>query len=331
MIRLLLPWMLVLLPLPWLLRLWLPAARRSPGVVLKVPFLQRLKELSGAGRKEIRRRWLGPAHLAWLLLLLAAAQPQWLGEPLALPTTGRDLMLVIDISGSMRTMDFEQAGRKLTRLDMVKQVGSAFIDGRGGDRLGLILFGAQPYLRAPLSHDHRTVKALLEESEIALAGEYTAMGDAIGLAIKRLRDRPAESRVIVALTDGASNAGAIGPRQAARLAASYGIRIHAIGIGAENVSAPNPFGVWSSGGADDFNREVLQAIARETGGVYFHALDAKGLEAAWRELDRLEPALGDVLNDYTATPLYFWPLGAALLLTVLMAWHGAGRRRQHVG
>jgi Ca-activated chloride channel family protein len=319
MIRMVLPWLFLLLPLPWLVRWILPPARRAPGVALKVPFFAPLAALAGEGRRARGLSWLHPAHLVWLLLLVAAVQPQWVETPHALPTTGRDLMLVIDISGSMRAMDFSQDGRKLDRLGLVKQVAARFIDGRGGDRLGLILFGAQPYLRAPLSHDHATVKTLLEEAEIALAGEYTALGDALGLAIKRMRERPAESRVIVVLTDGASNAGSMGPRQAGRLAAELGIRIHTIGIGAETVAAPNPFGVWSSGGANDFNREVLEAIARDTGGIYFHALDAEGLKAAYARLDELEPALGDAVHDYTATALYPWPLGAALLLSLFLA------------
>ncbi|MEO5338145.1 MAG: VWA domain-containing protein [Magnetospirillum sp. WYHS-4] len=327
MIRLVLPWIFLLLPLPWLVRQWAPAARRSPGVALRVPFFGRLRVMAEGGGKGLRRRWLNAAHLVWLLLLSAAAQPQWVGDSRALPSTGRDLMLAIDISGSMRTMDFEADGRKLDRLAMVKRVGSRFVEGRGGDRLGLILFGAQPYLRAPLSHDHNTVKALLEEAEIALAGEYTALGDAIGLAIKRMRERPAESRVIVALTDGASNAGAVGPRQAARMAAELGIRVYTIGVGREDVAAPNPFGVWSTGGANDFNREVLEAVARETGGVYFHALDAQGLREAYARLDELEPALGEAIHDYTATPLYPWPLAVALALSLGIAWRGAGRRR----
>lgn len=327
MIRLVLPWLFLLAPLPWIVRRWFPPAERTPGVALRVPFLTELTEMTVDIRKGVWRRGLfTPAHIAWFLLLLAAAQPQWVGDPRAMPTTGRDLMMVIDISGSMRTMDFTVDGEDLDRLGMVKRVAGHFIEGRAGDRLGLVLFGAQPYLRAPMSYDHKTIGVLLDEAEIALAGEYTALGDAIGLSIKRMRARPSESRVIVALTDGANNAGAMTPRQAARLAADEGIRIYTIGIGREDVAAPNPFGVWSSGGADDFNRAVLEAVAADTGGVYFHALDAEGLTDAYARLDELEPALGEVVYDYTATALYPWPLGAAFAITVLMAWRRAARQ-----
>ena len=317
MLRLALPWMFLLLPLPWLVRHWLPAAG-SGGRALKVPFLPHLTTAAAERRTPLGLR-PGMAHLIWLLVVCAAANPQWIGDPDAQPTTGRDLMLVIDVSGSMRTIDFEVDGEGLDRLSMVKAVAGRFIERRTGDRLGLILFGARPYLRAPLTLDRRTVGVLLAESEIALAGEYTALGDAIGLAVKRMRDRPSDSRVIVALTDGANNTGDLPPRQAARLAAAEGIRIYTIGIGNEDTAAPNPYGAWSAGGAGDFNREVLEEVAGSTGGRYLHALDGPALEAAYAQLDRLEPTLGDAIWDYVATPLYPWPLTAALVLSLLYA------------
>lgn len=322
MIELLWPWMFLLLPLPWALRRWLTPADSDQGVALRVPFFSLLQSLDHAGVGRGRRP--GPlwAWLAWGLLLLAAAQPLWLGTPGRLPATGRDLMLAIDISGSMRSQDFTYAGEPLDRLSMVKRVAGRFIEGRHGDRLGLILFGSQPYLRAPLSFDRVTIKALLDEAEVALAGEYTAIGDAIGLAIKRLRERPAQSRVLVLLTDGANNEGHVGPRQAALLAASLGIRIYTIGVGRQQVSAPNPYGVWSAQGAAAFEQEVLEDVALSTGGLYFHALDGAALEAAYQRLDQLEPALGEEVKTYFATPLYPWPLAGALLLSLWPALRG---------
>ena len=320
MLRLALPWLFLLLPLPWLVARWLPPPPGFSGGALRVPFLGGLIQSQDARRGVLGRK-VRLAHIVWLLLVLAAAQPQWIGDPRAIPTTGRDLMLVIDISGSMRAIDFEVEEEPLDRLTLVKRVAGRFIEGRTGDRLGLVLFGARPYLRAPLTFDRPTVKELLGEAEIALAGEYTALGDAIGLAIKRLRERPSESKVIIALTDGANNAGQLPPRQAARLAVDEGIRIYTIGIGREDTAAPNPFGAWSSEGASDFNRKVLEGVAKSTGGLYFHALDAAGLEEAYRRLDALEPALGDELWDYVATPLYPWPLATALILSLLLAWY----------
>lgn len=320
------PWLFLLLPLPLLARQWLPPARSDYDYALKVPFFALLKALaSRQGSGGIPWRRLLPAFLIWSLLLAAAARPYWMGDVGPLPATGRDLMLVVDISGSMRERDFTLAGASADRLQVVKQVAGEFIKRRRGDRLGLILFGARPYLRAPLSHDHETVGALLDEAEIALAGEYTAIGDAVGLALKRMRELPSDSRVIILLSDGANNEGQLGPQQAARLAVAEGIRIYTIGLGRQDVVAPNPYGAWSAEAVADFDRETLQFMAQASGGRYFQALDTAGLEAIYRELDALEPALGEELSQYLATPLYPWLLGLALLLSLLMVlsqqWH----------
>ena len=321
--------MFVLLPLPWLAGRWLPPADPLPGTALRVPFFSALKNAAARGWRSRLRTLLSPAFAAWIFLVLAASQPQWAGNPHAIPATGRDLMLVIDISGSMRAPDFTVDGEAVDRLTMVKRVAGRFIERRQGDRLGLILFGARPYLRAPLSYDHKTIGALLEEAEVALAGEYTAVGDAIGLAVKRMRRLKSESRVVVLLTDGANNTGSIGPRWAARLAAAEGIRVYTIGIGKDDVAAPNPYGTWSSSGANDFNREVLEAVAAHTGGVYFHALDHEAMESAYRRLDQLEPAFGGGIKNLLAIPLYPWPLGVALLVTLWMAARRKGRGADH--
>lgn len=324
MIDLAWPWLLLCLPLPWLARRLLPPAT-PVGLGLRVPFFRGLRAAADDGRGwRPRRPTL--AHAAWLLLVLAAAQPRWIGDVDAIPTTGRDLMLVVDISGSMRAMDFGSGNAPLDRLAVVKQVAGRFLAERRGDRVGLILFGAQPYLRAPLSHDREAVRMLLDEAEVGLAGEHTAIGDAIGLAMKVLRHRPADSRVIVLLTDGVSNAGTVGPRQAARLAAAEGFRIHTVGMGADDEAAPNPVGPWGGRGARDFNREVLEEIATTTGGSYSHALDRGGLEEAYRRIDLLEPSLGEAARDYTATPLYPWPLAAALALSAWLALRAGGWR-----
>jgi Ca-activated chloride channel family protein len=326
MIRLLWPWLFLIAPLPWFIhRYW----RRVEhlGQALRAPFLERLAALprggGGAGATDWRRFLI--AFMAWLLLLLAAAQPQWVREPEALPSSGRDLFLVLDVSGSMRTIDLAFSGTTTDRLTVVKKVAGDFIARRGGDRLGLILFGSKAHVRAPLTHDHRSLRELLDEAEVAMAGEQTAMGEAIGLAVKRLQARPAESRAMILLTDGVSNVGSVGPIQAAQLAAEEGIRIHAIGIGTENTAAPTPLGPWSGQAARDFNREVLERIASLTGGSYAHALDTPGLEAAWSGIDRLEPSLGEAARDYFAKPLYPWPLLLAMVLATLLFLRREGR------
>ncbi len=307
------PWVFLLLPLPLIARRWLPPQKHFPNA-LRVPFYRRLTAADpGHGGAAWQRGLTIPAAI-WTLLLCALSQPLWLGDDMPRPVSGRDLMLLIDVSGSMRRLDFQQDGKPADRLSVVKTVATRFVHGRKGDRLGLILFGDQAYLRASPSHDHRAIIELIGEAEIALAGESTAIGDALGLAIKRMRKLDSASRVAVLLTDGANNEGRILPRQAARLAGREGIRIYTIGVGAPDTPAPNPYGIWSSQDAGRFEREVLRDMALATGGHFFHVLDAEGLSQAYARLDELEPALGEDVFHYLAAPLYPWPLGLALLL-----------------
>src|SRR5690606_2971233 len=226
------PWMLLALPLPWLVRRFLPAARRKREAALRVPDLHAfdvLADRSGTEQLANWRFWL--AGTAWLLLVLAAARPERVGEDVEVPVSGRKLMLAVDLSGSMDAKEFELGGRRVDRLIATKAVASDFIRRREGDRIGLILFGERAYVQAPLTLDRETVNTLLMESFIGLAGEKTAIGDAITLAVKRLYEQGAEAseQVLVLLTDGANTAGAIDPIKAAELAADIGLRIYTIG------------------------------------------------------------------------------------------------------
>lgn len=228
------PWIFALLPLPWLMRLVLPAAD-SGEPALKVSYLS---DLEGLARRRARVNLPGwrqqaPFVVLWLLLLTAAARPEWLGEPLPIAASGRDLLVAVDVSGSMDFPDMHWQDDDVSRLSLVKHLLGDFLEEREGDRVGLILFGSQAYLQAPLTFDRRTVRAWLDEARIGIAGKNTAIGDAIGLALKRLRQRPAQSRVLILVTDGANNAGQIDPLTAARLAAEEGVKIYPIGIGAD--------------------------------------------------------------------------------------------------
>jgi len=259
----------------------------------------------------------------WLLLIAAAVRPQWLGEPQPAPTTGRRLMLAIDVSGSMATQDM--AGG-MTRLRVVQEVAGQFIDGRHGDRVGLILFGTQPYLQAPLTADLGTVHRFLNEAVVGVAGTQTAIGDAIGLAIKRLRAEADEGHatapgqtVLVLLTDGENDAGAMPPLEAAKLAAQSGLKIYTIGVG----GAPETGVFGMDPGNTDLDEDSLQAIAKATGGEYFRATDANALQAVYHQIDRLEPAAGNQQWLRPADEWFAWPLGLALLLSVPAAWVGS--------
>ncbi|MDX8410064.1 MAG: VWA domain-containing protein, partial [Mariprofundales bacterium] len=231
MIQLAWPWVLVALPLPLVLYWLAPAAKRGQEPALQVPFGSDFRHIGvGQGNQSGGGGWrrmvlLAVMILAWLLLVLAAARPQWLGDPLALPVKGRDLMLAIDLSGSMQIRDFVRNGQAVDRLTITKQVATDFIGRRKGDRIGLILFGDQAYIQVPLTFDRTTVKQLLAESVIGLAGKSTAIGDAIGLAVKHLSTDDAKDRVLILLTDGVNTAGKLSPQEAAGLAADSGLRI----------------------------------------------------------------------------------------------------------
>ncbi len=312
------PWVWLLLPLPWLLR-WVLPVSESGDAALKVGFLSELETLAGRRAAIALPAWRQqlPYLIIWCLLLLAAARPQWLGEPLPLPTNGRDLLLAVDVSGSMDYPDMQWQGEEVSRLELVKHLLGDFITGRRGDRVGLILFGSKAYLQAPLTFDRQTVRIWLNEAAIGIAGSNTALGDAIGLAVKRLRERPAKSRVLVLITDGANNGGEVDPLLAARLAAAAGVKVHTIGIGAEaDDSMLRRFG-FNPGG--DLDETTLRAIAHETGGEYFRARTNDELEAVGATLDKLEPAAQQPAQARVATALYVWPLAAALLLSWLLA------------
>jgi Ca-activated chloride channel family protein len=333
MIQLAWPWMLALLPLPLLVRRLLPPAPIARSGALRVPFFAGIAGVAERSGSPGRRRAivLGTMAVAWSALVLAAARPEWVGEPVPLPAEGRDLMLVTDLSGSMAREDFTLGGAPADRLTVVKQVADDFIGRRDGDRVGLVLFGTRPYLQAPLTFDRATVRTLLDEAEVGIAGDETAIGDALGMAVLRLRDRPAESRVVVLLTDGASNAGTLEPREAARLAAEEGIRVYTIGVGADAVAVPGVFGDRVVNPSADLDEDTLQAIADTTGGAYFRAKNVEGLATIYRRIDALEPASGEPLHLRPTRELFPWPLGVALALTLSLGgaltqpWHALGR------
>ena len=330
------PWMLLFLPLPWLLARLLPAVRPR-GAALFLPFA------ASVGDEVVPALGIGPRGrkillaLIWLLLLGAAVRPQWLGEPQPVPTTGRRLLLAVDVSGSMQTPDM--AGN-YTRLQVVQKVAGDFIQRRHGDQVGLILFGTRPYIQAPLTADLTTVHQFLDEAMIGVAGTQTAIGDAIGLAIKRLRagqdrsgdgksddSKPDEDKsgdgkdddasqvkgdtVLILLTDGSSNAGAMPPLQAAKLAADAGLRIYTIGVGAAARE-----GFFGNSGNDDLDEDTLKGIADATGGAYFRATDAGALQQVYTRIDKLEPSAGRDQWYRPSTEWYPWPLALALLLSL---------------
>jgi len=314
------PWALLLLPLPLLIWKWMPVAQKRQQAALRVPFLEDFQPLAGSPQRS--RKNLLPILLlviGWLLLVLATARPQWVGEQIDLPVSGRDLMLAVDLSGSMQAEDFRINGRAVDRLTATKYVAGEFIRKRQGDRLGLILFGRNAYLQTPLTFDLTTVNTLLLESVIGLAGTETAIGDAIGLAIKRLKDKKDGSRVLILLTDGANTAGEITPLKAAELAADHGLKIYTIGIGADEMIRETFFGKQRINPSQDLDEKTLMEIAEQTGGLYFRARDTDELSEIYQHLNKLEPVEVDSKTFRPVKSLYMWPLAIALILAILIA------------
>jgi len=313
------PWLLLALPLPWLVRRFVPAEPLDRDAALKVPAVTEFADLAGVGSPLARQRGrLAVLAGIWVLAVFAAARPQFVGEPVSLPMTGRDLLLSVDLSGSMEEQDFQLNGQWVDRLTATKAVATDFIDRRIGDRIGLILFGREAYLQAPLTFDRATVSTLLDESVIGLAGKETAIGDSIGLAIRTLEDAGVEQgrRVLVLLTDGANTAGAVEPRKAAELAAQRQVVIYTIGIGADALTVRSLFGLRQINPSADLDEDTLTAIAEQTGGRYFRARDTAEFAEIYEILDGLEPAESDERGFRPVKELFHWPLAAAALLAL---------------
>ena len=317
MITLAWAWALLALPLPALMRLLLPPARPISGRALRLPPRTLLAGITATSDRS-RRRWRLAGLVVWLLLVLAAARPQWLADPVALPVSGRDLILAVDISGSMEQEDYELGGRPSTRLAVVKAAAARFILRRAQDRIGLILFGSRPYVQTPLTYDRDTVEQMLREAVVGMAGRDTAIGDAIGLAVKRLRAQPEDNRVLVLLTDGDNTTGTLDPLQAAALAAESGVRVYTIGLGGR-VGEQGAGGYRLARSGADLDPATLQLVASQTGGRSFVATDSRQLAEVYAALDRLEPSVRGYRTFRPATDLYPLPAGAALVLSAVIA------------
>ena len=310
------PWIWLLLPLP--LFVWWLAERKRQQQALRAPlFLYWRTIQQQEGKSNKRFPWL--TFLLWILIITALSRPQWVGEPMNLPATGRDLMLSIDISGSMEMPDMVINNKEVDRLVAVKALLTDFIARRKGDRIGLILFGEQAYLQTPLTFDLKTVQIMLEETSIGLAGSSrTAIGDGIGLAVKRLRNRDAQNRVLILLTDGQNNTGALNPLQAAELAEHAGVTIYTIGVGADEMIVKNRFfGNRRINPSLELDEDTLIAVAEKTGGRYFRARDTKEMEQIYKIIDELEPVEDDFQSYRPVKALFYIPLSLALLISLL--------------
>ena len=306
------PWLLLLLPIPLLVWL-LVLPHREPRQGLVVPFLSRLAGQSGqkpaADAIVMRGGWLRWISLLifWLCAVLALARPQIIERPVTKEIPVRDLLLAVDLSGSMETKDFKNAkGDTVDRLTAVKEVLDDFLSRRQGDRVGLIFFGSAPFVQAPFTEDLKVCRQLLDEAQVKMAGPQTALGDALGLAINVFDRSPVKERVLIALTDGNDTASQVPPAKAAQIAKDKGIVIHTISVGDPTAAGENALDV-----------DTLKAVATTSGGIYAHAEDRKQLEEIYRKIDALETRKAETISHRPKRDVYWWPLAVGLGVSLL--------------
>ncbi len=319
MIEFALPWVLAALPLP-LIVYWLPAKANAEVASLKMPTLIQGVQSHDKGNSR-RKTPLSLLITLWLLLVVSASQPQWLGEAVNIPTEGRELMVAVDLSGSMQVEDMSLGGRTVNRLDMLKVLLGEFIERRVGDRLGLILFGDDAYMQTPMTFDRKTVQQMLDETVLGLVGKQTAIGDAIALAVKRFDEKKESNRVLLLLTDGQNTAGKITPDQALELAVAKKITIYSIGIGADVMIQQSLFGKRRVNPSSELDEESLKRIAEQTGGQYFRARSSEDMNQIYQLLDQLEPVEQEQQQMRPLTALFYYPLALALIITfIYLLW-----------
>lgn len=316
MIELAFPWALLALPLPWLIWRFAPPSRERI-TALRIPFFRQITEAAGkepqAGAVILQRQAFQVivAALVWLLLILSLARPERVGEPIVNEKAARDVMLALDISGSMDERDFEaDDGSRLQRLDAVKYVLSDFIAARDGDRIGLIIFGAKAFVQAPFTEDLKSVQSLLDQTQVGMAGPHTVLGDAIGLAIRTFEASEIRDRLLILLSDGADTGSRMSPVNAAEIAASRDVIIYSIGVGDPNGE-----------GEDRVDLAALEDIANRASGEFFFAADETALSEIYQRIDELEPRKVDVQSYRPREALAHIPLAiAALLATISTSW-----------
>lgn len=310
--------------LPFLIFFLFPKIRGLHGDAIRVPFLADIKQIKKTA-ESLRLSVVGESVLLslkflyvfilWMLLVIAAARPQFVGEPYRLKAENRDIVLVIDISTSMMQPDFSTRTQRIDRLSAVKAVAGNFIEKRTEDRIGLILFGTRAYLQSPLTFDKSAVRDILTEADAGMAGNSTSIGDALGLALKTLKDeKNKENKVIILLSDGENTDGSLSMAQAIDLAEKEKIRIYTIGVGSDAGFLGSLFGI--RGG--ELDETSLKELAERTKGNYFRAKDLNTLAQIYQRIDQLEPqkSEGNIVQE--RKELFYIPLAGALILAMFL-------------
>lgn len=311
-------WPYAALSLLLLLPLWLFYRRHEQGFLVS-PIALAVKRLGLAKGGVLAKKLPLVEVVIWILLVCALMRPQLVGDALEISRDGRNLMLVLDLSESMEALDMTLNGQPVDRLVLAKDVLDSFIDRRRGDRLGLVVFGSESFLHAPLTFDHPTIKRFLDDAQIGFAGPKTAIGDAIGLATKKLLEEKRGDRIIVMLTDGQNNIGSLEPMQAAEIAKKHRVKIYMIGLGASRMVVDGFFGptrINPSESLDEAEPEMRELVAL-TGGKYYRAKDHKALAQIYAEIDALEPVKSDPIILIPRKDLFYWPLTCALVVMLL--------------
>jgi len=314
--ELVLPWVLVLIPLPVLIWFVIPRANAKLPTALNVPFYQAMTAIVDQEKRSISAQSLlvVPA-LIWILLVFALAGPRWVGEPRPVVREGYNVMMVLDLSGSMEINDMLLHGRPVSRLNVVKRAAAQFVEDRAGDKIGLILFGTRAYLQTPLTYDRHSVLMRIEDATAGLAGKTTSIGDALGLAVKRLEDVPKKGRVIILLTDGANTSGVLVPLKAAELAKDEEIKVYTIGLGSEVDPRALTNDFLNTGASADLDEDTLKQIADMTGGQYFRATDTESLQTIYKTINQLEAVSQEQATIRPQKDYYPWFVGFALMLS----------------
>ena len=319
------PWAFALLLLPFIWRRLIPAVKGLHGDALRVPFIADLEKISikaggiwkindladGAGFS--RMFWL--LYVVWTFLVVAVARPQWLGEPVRLKNESRDIMLVLDISTSMLNQDFFNNQQRIDRLTAVKKTASDFIKKRANDRIGLVLFGTRAYLQSPLTHDKQAIHNILWSMDAGMAGDSTSIGDAMGIALKNLKDKNKAQKAIILLTDGENNDGSLSMPQAIKLAADEGIKTYTIGVG----SRSSLLGFFS-GQISGIDEKSLNSLAQATKGQYFRAESPYDLQKIYNLIDQLEADINENKFVRETRELFYIPLIAAIFMSLALAF-----------
>lgn len=316
------PWLFAFLPLPWIIRTLIKPVKQQQNPLLAPQIMQRVANPLGNERfiePSRQHRKIPPLFIIlWLLVIIAAMRPVWYLSSTPFTSSGKDMILAVDLSGSMRKNDMYLGGDYVDRLTAVKSVVAEFIEQRQGDRMGLVVFGSRAFLQSPLTYDLQTVKSLLNEAEIGMAGNNTAIGDAIGLTLKHRQQNQQADSVLILLTDGANTDGVVDPIEAAKVAQKMGLKIYTIGVG--QAQHRTGLDIFTKVSMDDIDTESLKKISELTNGKFFLASDTKQLQKIYLEINGLESVEHEINSYRLRTELYVWPLGAALLLSLVLGW-----------